>query len=254
MRIRETANELGRALGTVLVPFRCRSCRRILGGPPRLLCVACYRVLRTCDIPDTELPGRTAGERACRAVSYYRTGSPLRVIHRAAKYRTDLPAARWLGQYLVRGMTDRRRPGGSFRTRSVGSPPSLPNETRRTLCIPMPSHPSRLRDRGLDLTGILAQHVADAFSLDLATDILIRTRLGSPQNDLDRDHRLQNVRGVFKVTRTAPEGGAVVLIDDVVTTGATLDAASTALEGSGWRVHLQALAFRRELFAVRSAE
>ncbi|MDA0377911.1 MAG: phosphoribosyltransferase family protein, partial [Bacteroidetes bacterium] len=82
-------------------------------------------------------------------------------------------------------------------------------------------------------------------------DLLRRTRLGAAQNDLDREGRLKNVRGVFEASGPLETGYRVLLVDDIVTTGATLDAAAGALEDAGAHVAIMALAFRRELFQQR---
>lgn len=214
------------ALGTLLVPFRCRHCGRLL-GQPWLLCLSCHRVLASCRIPAGELPGWTPAGRQCKAVSYYRAGSPLRSLHHAAKFHADEQATGCMERLLVRGLTD-------FPTVDA--------------VVPVPSHPARLRDRGMDLTGRLGAAVARAAGAPSRPDLLRRTRLGAAQNDLDREGRIANVAGVFEATAEVSRGMRILIVDDIVTTGATLDAAAKPLEDQGGHVVFAALAFRRELF------
>jgi predicted amidophosphoribosyltransferase len=114
--------------------------------------------------------------------------------------------------------------------------------------VPVPSHPARLRDRGMDLTGRLGAALARRAGAASRPDLLRRTRLGAAQNDLDRAGRLANVQGVFEASAAVSGGMRILLVDDIVTTGATLDAAARPLEDQGAVVFLVALAFRRELF------
>lgn len=119
----------------------------------------------------------------------------------------------------------------------------------------VPSHPSRLRDRGVDvvseMTRVLARH-ADIPTVEMIT----RHRLGTPQNHLNRDERISNVNDAFAGTRALTSSVAasgpkhVILLDDVVTTGATMDACASLLEKAGHTVFLLAMAFRRELFSL----
>lgn len=216
----------------LLVPSRCKHCLAALSLPGSL-CLACFRVLETCRIPDWELPGFTPQGRPVSAISYYRGGSPLRAVHRAAKYGQDMACARWLGHYASRRMGSRQ----NFRPASI---------------VGVPSHPARLRERGLDvvdeLACVLSQHLSTP-----KVQLIERVRLGTPQRFQDRIGRVSNVEGVFRssgetIADQRPSG-PVLLFDDVVTTGATMDACASVLESQGYSVVLLALAFRRELFA-----
>ena len=217
------------AAGRIIAPLRCMHCNNML-RTDWMLCLSCQRALDSCRIPPCELPGITPAGRTCIAVSYYRAGSPLRAIHRAAKYRSDDRAARWMARYLILGL------------RQI---PPFPTEL---VCTPVPSHPARLLDRGLDLTRILACELAGAERIRFEPKLLRRRHLGSPQNDLDRGARIRNVEGVFACRDSLIPGTHVLLVDDVVTTGATLDAAASAVEIAGGHPILISVAFRRELF------
>ncbi len=104
---------------------------------------------------------------------------------------------------------------------------------RADVVAPIPLHPSRLRWRGFDQADLLARHAAHAFALPLER-LLVRIRATSQQVSQKRADRERNLRGAF---RAAPEaaGRAVCLIDDVLTTGATANAAAAALKEAGAR-------------------
>jgi len=114
-------------------------------------------------------------------------------------------------------------------------------ETGPALLMPVPLHPSRRRQRGFDQAELLARGLVRALRHDerppqlrLVTGVLRRTRATAPQVGLSVSARHRNVRGVFSVRR--PEQvrrRAVVVIDDVMTTGATLSACAAALKQAG---------------------
>ena len=99
--------------------------------------------------------------------------------------------------------------------------------------VPIPLHRRRLRQRGYDQALELARPLARRLGLPLASDVLIRPRQTRAQSRLDKAARQRNLSGAFMVNarRTLPRH--VVLIDDVMTTGATLEAAAAALRAAG---------------------
>jgi ComF family protein len=96
--------------------------------------------------------------------------------------------------------------------------------------VPVPLHPRRLRARGFNQSADLAEGLGLAVLHALA-----RTRWTEPQTGLPAARRHRNVRGAFAVRRDAGDlrGLCLVLVDDVSTTGATLEACARALTGAG---------------------
>jgi ComF family protein len=97
--------------------------------------------------------------------------------------------------------------------------------------MPVPLHPRRLRARGFNPAALLAREVARVHALPLDTRTLARHRETSSQTGLARRARASNVAGAFRCTRPAPP--SIWLVDDVVTTGATLAACARALRRAG---------------------
>ena len=101
--------------------------------------------------------------------------------------------------------------------------------------VNVPVHEARRRERGYDQAALIARRAADSLGLPF-TEAVIRTRATTAQFQLDRRHRADNVHGAFEVRRelaTSVVGRWIVLVDDVVTTGATLTEAAAALLDAG---------------------
>jgi len=100
--------------------------------------------------------------------------------------------------------------------------------------VPIPLHKTRLREREFNQAEILAKHIAEEFKKDLLSDCLIRHRHTKTQTDLENNQRLLNVKGSFSVNRGRDlKGKNVLLVDDVLTTGATSSEAANVLRSAG---------------------
>jgi competence protein ComFC len=102
------------------------------------------------------------------------------------------------------------------------------------ILVPVPLHVGRYRERGYNQSEWLAELFADE-SGALVQDILVRLRDTGTQTALDREARRKNVRGAFALRRGVQIYGNVeyVLVDDVITTGATLDSCACAMRKAG---------------------
>ena len=99
--------------------------------------------------------------------------------------------------------------------------------------VAVPLHSSRLRQRGFNQSELLAGELRKRLSLDVPPGELVRVRPTPPQVGHDRRWRLENVRDAFEWQGFALDSRSILLIDDVCTTGATLDACAAALRAGG---------------------
>ncbi|MBI2053434.1 MAG: ComF family protein [Candidatus Sungbacteria bacterium] len=100
--------------------------------------------------------------------------------------------------------------------------------------IPIPLHKSRERVRGFNQSRLIAQECARSLRRPLHTDILHKTKKTAPQMELLREARLTNLAGAFTVSSAdAIRNRTCILIDDVKTTGATMESAARTLKDAG---------------------
>jgi len=145
----------------------------------------------------------------------------------AAKYHGHVRAAQLLGEALspyVAELIAEKELFGTY---------------EQPIIVPVPLHKQRKKERGFNQAGRIAEVVARETStklLDCHNDVLIRVRDTAPQAKLNRKVRLQNLKSAFKVVKEqAVKNADIILIDDVVTTGATMASAKSVLLDAGAR-------------------
>ncbi len=206
-----------------LWPPRCLGCGA-RGHAMRDLCLACLASLPWNRIacPGCALP-LPAPEAACGACLKCRP--PLDAVHAACVYARPLdrllPRFKFHGDFAA-GRLLSQLMGDAFAT--------LP---RPDALVAIPLHRSRLRQRGYDQALELAAPLARMLDLPLHRDLLVRRRVTAPQSELSAFARRRNMRNAFAVDTDVGCPSHVALVDDVMTTGATLHAAATALRRAG---------------------
>jgi len=198
-------------------------------GQPELdLCPGCYadlpEITRPCPrcglpLPEALAPGTPCGACQQRAPTYDRCWAPLAYAEAVPylvtglKFRSRLAFARLLGSLIATSLQN--------------SPAHLPQ-----LLLPVPLHPSRLRQRGYNQALEVGRVVARRLDIPLAIHACIRTRHTDPQVGLDRASRRRNLRGAFALARPLPVQH-VALIDDVVSTGSTVEELARIVKTAG---------------------
>jgi ComF family protein len=113
--------------------------------------------------------------------------------------------------------------------------------------VPVPLHRKRLRERGYNQSCLLSEELGKLSGLPVVSDCLVRQKNSPPQAKTSTvEERRDNVVGVFDCRDGRLRGKQVLLIDDVATSGATLDACAAVLKASG-AVSVWALTFAREI-------
>ena len=187
---------------------------------PELLCAACAAELPALaeHCPQCALPspaGAVCGSCLDRPPHYDRT---------LALWRYEFPCDR-----LVQALKYRARLALSgFFARSLASRP-LPEVD---LVVPMPLHPKRLAERGFNQALEIARDLARRLGRPIEPRGVLRVKDTLPQTKLPYEERAKNVRGAF-LCKLDLSGASVAVVDDVMTTGATLNELARALKRAG---------------------
>ncbi len=219
------ARRIAHGLLAALLPLRCLLCGAP-GADGRDLCAGCAGDMLAnqpacprCALP-LETPAGACGECLRRAPPFalawapYRYTHPLDLLETRFKFHADLAAGRVLAGLLVE------------RARSSAV-------ERPALLLPVPLHARRLRTRGYNQALELARPLADALGVPLAADTLRRVRATPPQTGLGAAARRRNLRGAFVLAPGIDLPAHVALLDDVMTTGATLRECARVLRRAG---------------------
>lgn len=99
--------------------------------------------------------------------------------------------------------------------------------------IPIPLHPNRRRKRGYNQAEIVAAHLGKLTGISVDTKSVIRVQNTKPQKELSHKDRNKNLRSAFRITRHWNKGKNVLLIDDIYTTGSTIDSVAKVLKENG---------------------
>lgn len=102
-----------------------------------------------------------------------------------------------------------------------------------SVLVPIPVHPKRERERGFNQAEVLANKVGKVLDLPVASGMLLRNKNTMPQKGLDPNERLKNLEAAFVPGERKPGVEAAILMDDIYTTGSTMEACTRALKKAG---------------------
>ncbi len=233
-RLRSLAKALLSGVLDFFYPPVCHVCRQPLGNATQLVCSRCWSGLPQYGEFRTQIP---ASKRHIDTIIVGLLGEgdpddPLNEIIHQLKYDRRTAHAQGLAHRL----------GGLLAT--------YPWMKRIDIIVPVPLHRSRIRSRGYNQSQLLADELGNLFGVPVVSKVLVRTRATQSQTRLTAQERQQNVKGAFKV----PDPDVIVnrrilLVDDVVTTGCTLNECAKTLKKAGAREIQGAAAvhFQRQL-------
>ncbi len=215
-----------------LFPMYCPVCGTPMAIRKQVICLSCeLKMPRAGYIDDAENPvaqlfwGRTKVE---LAVSFFRfeKGSKYQKLLHLLKYKGDKRMGIFLGQLLGAELL-----GSEFE--------------QCDYILPVPLHPKKQKKRGFNQSEIIANGVSAVMGIPVETDFLYRDSDTDTQTRKSRFERFQNMENVFKINslNIDIENCSVLLIDDVITTGSTLEACvETLLKQEGIKVYVATVA------------
>jgi len=237
--IQQSARDLGDGLLGLIYPRTCYACEAVMAEQEGRLCEDCITQLHPITKPFCEVCGQpfsgdmmdgfqcsNCADRALQfdfARAAYRSQNIARVLVHRFKYNGHFFLAALLGKMLNEALDDPRMAGV--------------DDNSEWVLVPVPLHARRFREREFNQAEELSREVARRRGLK-TMNALRRNRYTRNQAILDRAERLSNLRGAFAISPKTREresviGKKILLVDDVLTTGATASECARTLVASG---------------------
>ena len=197
----------------------CAGCQADLPAAPQPACPQCALVTPLAAKCGRCLKHAPHYDATVAAFAY---AAPADDLIQRLKYRNGIIIAPLLAANIAERIAKRRR--------------EMPEEPPPDCLLAMPLHPLRLRERGYNQSLLLAQRLSDALHVPLWHDIVERATHTPPQAELPWKERARNINGAFRTVGfvEARLGGRhVAVVDDVMTTGATLNELAKVLKAAG---------------------
>jgi len=192
--------------------YLCSACQSQITPITAPVCSACGYPRRTLHSPCRQCASHPLEHvDGIRSAALFTEGPLRKAIHQL-KYKGHFVFAKALAPLLVRCYTI--------------------HQLSTDIIVPVPLHPSRYRERGFNQSAVLAKALARAIHQPVDSKTLIRHRATRSQMTLSAAERKQNVAHAFACRTDRLAGKTILLLDDVCTTGATLDACAQALKES----------------------
>jgi len=220
------------ALLDVILPPICHICHSFIPNAGTLhICPSCHDSLPLVSSPLCSLCGipfaGVGGDHRCgactvqpphfdAALAHFLYEGPIRELIHAFKYNKNTHLRYPLALLALEGIS------------------GVPADYNLNLIVPVPLHRSRLRQRGFNQAVLLGRVLSRRLALPMVPDAIARTRATEPQIELSAAERRVNVRGAFSVKSSERIAGKrILLLDDVMTTGSTMNECAKELKRAG---------------------
>ncbi len=221
-------------LVSIFYPHLCAACGNVLFLNEKVLCLKCFAAL-----PRTGFYANSDNEvaRLFWGRVPVRNAASFIIFNKESHYRRILHTLKYKGQQQVG-----TEMGRLFGLELKGTP-----FAEADIIHPVPLHPAKLSKRGYNQSELIARGIAKILKVPVVTDLILRIAETSTQTRKSRYERWENVRDTFRIRfPEALQGKHVLLVDDVITTGATIEACAEALLGvSGVTVSIATLAYTK---------
>lgn len=196
-----------------LLPQNCFLCEADCNQPICLNCLSCLPSQKSTFFPVEKITAKEISQVISSFQAIFSYTYPVDVLIQAAKFNNNLTILSVLGQLMAESLVIK---------------PPVPE-----VLIPVPLHPRRLRQRGYNQSLELAKSISQITKIPFAYEACQRIRNTPPQVLLSSKERLVNLKDAFKVNRLESHWRHVAIIDDVITTGATVKELAMVLRQAG---------------------
>ena len=226
--LKKLLSAAGNALTDLLFPLRCPVCDKPVRFPGKDICPECESKLRLIREPVCRKCGKQLAYMEseychdCRVRKHiYDRGIALYTYEscRETLYRLKYSGRREYTGFLAHMMA-----------KTLGSQIYA---WRPDALIPVPLHPERLKKRGYNQAELLAEKLAELLNIPILSECVIRTRNTRPQKEVEGGLRQNNLKNSFKIVQNDVKLNTIVIIDDIYTTGSTIDALAEEFRRAG---------------------
>ncbi len=230
-KLKKSISGLSNIFLDVIYPRRCPVCDGVLPFQGELICPECERRLIRVKEPRCRKCGKMlksfteeyCGD--CRAIEHvFNKGLSLYLYNDAmqgAIFRFKYKGRREYADFFSESMA-----------KYLGS--EILSLKASTL-IPIPLHKSRQKERGFNQAEVLSKRLGERLNIPVRTDVIYRIRNTRPLKTLSREERRKNLKRAFKIGQNVVKLNNVILVDDIYTSGSTMDEASEVLREAGIR-------------------
>ncbi len=227
----------------LLYPSRCPVCDSIVAPTGAKICFGCRDRLRLIQEPCCLKCGKSLQKEeqeycldCSRKAHVFTSGAALyeyESIYESLyrfKYGSRGEYAQFYGEEIVRYLGDRMR------------------SWKADVLVPVPIHKERLRERGYNQSQLLAREIGSYLKLPVREHMVGRIRNTLPQKELSAEERQNNLKKAFKLYENDVKLDTIIIIDDIYTTGSTIDAVGkTLMEAGAKRIHFVTLSIGKGL-------
>jgi len=218
-------------LGHLIFTNVCLHCNQELVHSEKYLCFNCWEQLESTYFEKEQQAnrverifwGRVQVKHAC-SVYFYAKGSVSQSLIRALKYDFKAPLGIYLGELMAQKL--------------VGHPLS-----KCDFLLPVPIHPRKKFARGYNQSELLARGLSKSWGTPILKQLVRKKGYTKSQTKLDRFGRWDNVQDIFRSTELLQSRSHVLIVDDVITTGATLESLVRAIKAADPDVQISLLSF-----------
>jgi ComF family protein len=219
LNIREILRRIADAILDFVYPPLCLSCGQLLASGREQVCRECWSAIKRVerDLPlleETRLRLLESGmvDELVSMFVFEKEG-PFQKIAHALKYSGIEKVGFELG----------RRLGEEIRRQSL----------RADVLVPVPLHRRKFRERGYNQSEAISRGISQVLGVPVRVDLIRRSKWTQTQTKLSREERERNVENAFECRSLEVRGLAVMIVDDVITTGATIESCASVLKGAG---------------------
>jgi len=210
------------AVTSLFYPMICPGCGHDLQSTTDQICISCFHRLPTTEFHrhasnpvEKIFWGRVPVRSACSFL-YFTSHSIVQHLMHELKYNGNKEVGLFLGRQIGMALSDTDRFNGI------------------DAIVPLPLHLKRQKQRGYNQAAVIAAGISEILGLELLPEALTRNRETNTQTRKNRQERWENIDGKFSLTRPdSVKDRNILLVDDVITTGATLESCAQAIVSGG---------------------